>query len=179
MNAAASAPSFVILDDVEADRASLSRILLSLHPSASVRAAATWTRAREQMVESAPDILLLDFCLSDGEGLTVLHEVRDEWPRTRVVVITGAGSESVARQFLRAGAQDYLSKDDLTPLRLEHVVDQALEQLRLSDELRRAREAARGIRREATALLRTPGIPRDAVTRILEAARSVESPVGG
>ena len=56
------------------------------------------------------DILLTDLRLPDGDGLTVLREIRARNLPIAVVVITGAGSEQTAVAALKAGADDYLVK---------------------------------------------------------------------
>jgi DNA-binding NtrC family response regulator len=45
-----------------------------------------------------PDVLLLDLQLGDGYGLSVLPEVKQHWPGTRVVILTGHGSVEAAEQ---------------------------------------------------------------------------------
>ncbi len=54
------------------------------------------------------DIVLIDYNLGDGTGLDVLKSVPSE---TAAIFITGTGSEEIAVQAMRAGANDYLIKD--------------------------------------------------------------------
>jgi PAS domain S-box-containing protein len=55
------------------------------------------------------DIVLIDYMLGDGTALDVLKFIP---PDTPSIIVTGVGSEEIAVEALRAGANDYLIKDD-------------------------------------------------------------------
>ena len=63
-------------------------------------------------VESEPlDLVLTDLSLGDGAtGMDVLRHVKKHQPETPVVMITAYGSEHVARDAVRAGADGYVPK---------------------------------------------------------------------
>jgi YesN/AraC family two-component response regulator len=56
------------------------------------------------------DLMLLDHVLPGQSGLEVLQLTKRRWPWIPVVLLTAFGSEDLAVQALRAGAQDYLKK---------------------------------------------------------------------
>lgn len=58
------------------------------------------------------DIVLLDLSLPDGSGLDVLKEVRREFPRVRVLVISTHDPLQYGVRSIRAGAAGYVSKND-------------------------------------------------------------------
>ena len=73
------------------------------------------------------DVLILDYQLEDSRtGLDVLREVRERAYSVKVVMTTAHGSEKVAAEALRLGADDYLMKDgafaDLLPTVLRRVL---------------------------------------------------------
>jgi len=107
-----------------------------------VEHAATGEEALERMGTFRPEVIVLDFQLPDIDGLEVMQRIRREDNRSKVIFITGHGSEQVAVDAMKAGAYDYLSK----PIVLETlrvVVDKAVSEVRLTDELTyyRTREA--------------------------------------
>lgn len=69
------------------------------------------------------DIVLLDHQLPDMSGLAVLEALAGRPTAPAVVVITGQGSETLAAQALRLGAEDYLIKDASLPSLLPQVIE--------------------------------------------------------
>jgi len=77
-----------------------------------------------------PDLILLDVQMPGMSGFEVLAAIRQNHPNLPVIMITGFGSEDVATQALRLGADDYLTK----PLKVRNVcfrIQNALERARL------------------------------------------------
>jgi DNA-binding NtrC family response regulator len=68
--------------------------------------------ALEQIQRHPPDVVLLDLAMAGMDGMTVLAELHTLWPKcpTRVIVITAHGSNKVAIEAMRLGADDYLEK---------------------------------------------------------------------
>ncbi len=63
------------------------------------------------------DAVILDYQLPGADGLTLLAEIRSEYPDIPVLFMTGFGDLEIARRALEAGANEYLPKpfqpDDL------------------------------------------------------------------
>ena len=104
-----------------------------------------------------PDALVLDVNLPGLDGVSLLQTVRqrcaDRPPA--VVFLSGSGSERVAVEAMKAGAQDYLLKDGFSPERLRHSLRNAVEAVRLARELEERRlqaERAERAAREALAV---------------------------
>ena len=77
-----------------------------------------------------PDIVLLDVQMPGMTGFEVLAKIREGRPQLPVVMVTGHGSEDVAAEALRLGADDYIAK----PLRIRNLcfrVERTLEKARL------------------------------------------------
>ncbi len=82
----------------------------------------------ELVRKEQPDCILLDYHLHDGNGVEFLRSLSDIGG-TRVfpvVMLTGTGSESIAVEAMKAGAQDYLEKDRLNADLLHRTVDAAI-----------------------------------------------------
>lgn len=56
------------------------------------------------------DVVLLDVKMPGMDGLTVLHKIKQAWPLTEVVMLTGHASVEVAIRGMELGAFDYLMK---------------------------------------------------------------------
>ncbi|RMG94275.1 MAG: response regulator, partial [Candidatus Dadabacteria bacterium] len=64
--------------------------------------------------EEPADLVITDLKMPGISGLEVLRRVRERWPATEVVLITGYGTLDDAVEALRHGAYDFLLK----PVRL-------------------------------------------------------------
>jgi two-component system, NarL family, response regulator LiaR len=57
-----------------------------------------------------PDVVLLDLFLPDRDGISVLAEIRQVSPATRVVILTSSPDDAHLIAAIRAGASSYLLK---------------------------------------------------------------------
>jgi len=73
------------------------------------------------------DVILLDLSLPDSSGLETVLKFRQAIPEIPVVVITAIDDEDLALASIRAGVQDYLSKEDITIQQLIRAVRFAIE----------------------------------------------------
>jgi DNA-binding NarL/FixJ family response regulator len=67
--------------------------------------------ARDAVVESDPDIVLVDLDRDDGGGLELARDVLTLLPRAKVVVLTRSTGIAVVRRVLEEGFHGYLTKD--------------------------------------------------------------------
>ncbi|WP_457566685.1 sigma-54-dependent transcriptional regulator [Caldithrix abyssi] len=84
----------------------------------SVEQAQTLTEARSTVSAFAPDILLLDLKLPDGSGLDLLPEIREKFPQTTIILLSGYGSIPEVVTAIKQGAEDFLTK----PLDPDHLL---------------------------------------------------------
>ena len=75
-----------------------------------VAVAATLAEARTLCRDLAPAVVLTDYNLPDGTGLSLLDQVAENALPCKVVVITATGSPAVADEAIRRGAQRCLQK---------------------------------------------------------------------
>lgn len=104
------------------------------------------------------DVALVDFRLPDGDGLTLMAELREMMPGLPVIIVTAYSSIEAAVPAIKAGASDYIAKPfEVEALRFS--VRRALEEShmrrRLSAELsdRRAQFSIASIVGESPTLL--------------------------
>jgi DNA-binding NtrC family response regulator len=101
-------PRVLIVDDERAIRLSLSGLLEK--EGYDVVAAATYDEAIAA-IGGGVDLVLTDLALGKGGGgLEILREVKQQSQDTPVVMITAHGSEKVAVDAMKAGADDYVPK---------------------------------------------------------------------
>src|SRR5262245_18975337 len=95
----------------------------------------------DQIGKREVDVVLLDLHLPDSHGLETVARVRDLDASVPIVVFTMAGDEETAMGALRAGAQDYLVKDELgMGPALPRAIRYASERKRIGDEKRQFHE---------------------------------------
>ena len=104
----ATAATILVVDD-EPDLRTLYELTL-LREGYRVETAANLQQAREQLEICVFDALITDMRLPDGQGLELLHLLRDQQRNERCIVITAYGSAENAVDALRSGAFDYLTK---------------------------------------------------------------------
>jgi len=98
----------LIIDDEKVVRLSLLRSLEDTDCEA--REAEDGTRALQVMEQQAFDVILLDLRMPDLDGMDVLKTIKQRWPDSEVVVITGYPTIESAKEAVRLGAHNYLAK---------------------------------------------------------------------
>jgi DNA-binding NtrC family response regulator len=89
--------------------------------------------ALERLGGFAYDGLVVDLRLPDGDGMDVLRQAIDRYPRIRCVVITGYGGVEDAVTALKLGAIDFLIKP-FQLVQLEQILQVAINERRLEAE---------------------------------------------
>ncbi len=127
----------------------------------------------QAIAEQAPDLLLLDLQLPDMHGHEILEQLQAAGAQFPRVVITAHGSVESAVEAMRLGAVDFLEKP-FTCERLGVTVDNVLDRLRLSEEVRLIREQ---IERDGYAGFVGRSLPMQVVYRIIDSAASSRASV--
>ncbi len=106
--------------------------------------------------KSAYDVVLLDYMMPELTGLNVLQWMHEQKNETPVVMLTAAGSETVAVEAMKLGAYDYVRKEHIDIRKLAIVIQATHErhQFRISKELEIEREREMRLNHEATEKVR-------------------------
>jgi len=112
---------------------------------AGIRFTARCVATREgfvrELIEFGPDVILSDFSLPSFDGMTALRLARAAAPAVPFIVVTGSINEETAVGCMRAGAADYLLKNNLA--RIGPAIEAALERERARAHQRHAEDALR------------------------------------
>ena len=89
-----------------------------------------------QTLENDEEIecVFLDYRLPDGDGLSLIQQIRGRFSKLPLVVLTAQEDHQVAVDLMKAGAIDYLSKDTITPENLSQSLHRAIRVYRAEKE---------------------------------------------
>ena len=126
----------LLVDDSPEDREFYRRLLRAdtVHEYSFVEAD-TGEEGLARFADEAPDCVLLDYRLPDLDGLEFLERLGVANPP--VIVLTAQGSERIAVEAMKRGAQDYLPKDDLRAEPLIRAIALTVERGQLREALER------------------------------------------
>lgn len=110
MSEAAAPIRVLVVDDHEVLASSLAHVLDAEPDMVSVGIAGTLERAKAMIRTAAPDVLLLDHRLPDGEGVAAVGELRALRPGVRIVVLTASAADHVLVAAIEAGVSGFVSK---------------------------------------------------------------------
>ena len=136
----------LLVDDHEVVRLGF-RALLERHPQFEVIAEASTAReALERVKQYAPDVVVMDIRLPGGSGIEACEEITENYPHSKVIMLTSYAEDEMLFSAIRAGAAGYVLKqiggEDLVKAieavgRGEALLDPAVTQ-RIFQEVRKA-----------------------------------------
>lgn len=107
---------------------------ISLNPDYSVK---TFTEvgAFTASLNQKPDIVTIDYMLPGSSGGTLVQQVKDLSPETKIIIISGQQDIQVAIDLFKKGAHDYIMKDKDTQQRLWMSIQNIRETISLKKEV--------------------------------------------
>jgi len=102
---------FLIADDHANVRRGLREILLDAFSDAHFLEASNGDEVLAQLIDSQPDVLLLDINMPGRSGFEVLKEVKQIYAELPVVMVSVQSESQYALRCLRAGACEYVNKN--------------------------------------------------------------------
>ena len=129
----------LVVDDEEVVRLCLDRTLSSAY--CEVETVPSGNDALELLEGRAFDVVLLDLRMPGLHGMEVLRAIKQKWPRSEVIILTGYAAVDSAKEAVALGAYDYLAKP-VGPEEIINVATAAIQHkkwaLRPDPEVRRA-----------------------------------------
>ena len=111
----------MIVDDHAVIRTGL-RMLIEQDQSMKVVAmVGSSAEALEQALNDRPDIIILDLVLGEEDGLSLLPELREKVPESRVLILTGVQNPDSHRKAIRLGAMGIVLKEHAADLLLKAI----------------------------------------------------------
>jgi signal transduction histidine kinase len=107
MTVSTDLPQILVIDDEMGPRESL-RMLLK--PHYQVHTADCVEEGIKLLKENQPDTIVMDIRMPGITGIEGLRQIREIDPNLSVIMLTGFGALETAKEALRLGASDYISK---------------------------------------------------------------------
>jgi CheY-like chemotaxis protein len=115
------------VEDNVADRLLAARFLGTMKEyNFTLVRAATEVTAISELTKGGIEFVILDYRLPLGDGLGCLRKLRELDPAVPIIVISGVVTPEIQAACMQAGADDYLSKQDLTAEKLSACVRRAM-----------------------------------------------------
>lgn len=104
-------PRILIVDDHSLIREGLKQVLRDEPEMEVVAEAADGQNVMEVVRQEKADVVLLDISLPGRNGLEILKDVRHEYPKLPVLMLSMHPEERFALRALKAGASGYVTKE--------------------------------------------------------------------
>src|SRR5881275_1539934 len=127
MTAGTELPNILVIDDEIGPRESL-RMLLK--PNYRVHTADCVEAGIKLLKEKNPDTIVMDIRMPGVSGIEGLRQIREIDPHLSVIMLTGFGALDTAKEALRLGANDYISKP-FDAHEMQQVIDRNVERTRV------------------------------------------------
>lgn len=103
-------PRVVIADDHPLFRSALAHAVARVWPEAAVIEASSAAEARAALQEGGAESLLLDLHMADSSGLSVLMDLRQDYPALPIVIVSASEEPRVAAAAAQLGAAGFIPK---------------------------------------------------------------------
>jgi DNA-binding NarL/FixJ family response regulator len=101
----------VVIDDHDVLASGLAHVMRSEPDLECVGVANTLADGRRLVTDNAPDVLLLDQGMPDGDGVSAIPELLALQPGVRIVVLTANATDSILVRAIENGAAGFVAKN--------------------------------------------------------------------
>ena len=103
----------LIVDDHSPLRQIMRDFLQSAFPDCNFREAADGASALEACNAYRPNLVLMDVCLPDANGIELTARLKTLYPEMQIIVISYMNAKVYVQRALAAGARAYILKDHM------------------------------------------------------------------
>lgn len=100
----------IIADDHPLFRSALAHAVGRVWPDAAIIEASSAAEARAALAEGVAEALLLDLHMADSSGLSVLMDLRQDYPALPIVIVSASEEARVAAAAAQLGAAGFIPK---------------------------------------------------------------------
>jgi len=121
----------LVVDDEKNIRLTMSQSLEPL--DIPVQTAVNGEEALRKLRETPFGLVFLDLKMPGIDGMEVLRQIKDDWPKIRVIIITAHGTIESAVEAMKLGAVDFIQKP-FSPVEIRDLANQVLQRETLDEE---------------------------------------------
>lgn len=111
----------IIEDDLTA-RQYLTELILTSAQCTLAGTAQDGVSAKELIARKEVDVYLVDLMLPDIDGVEIIKFIKENNPKTNILVLTSAGDADHVYRSLQAGATGYLLKESMGKMLIDEIV---------------------------------------------------------
>lgn len=120
--------SILVIEDNEGDFFLLKEVLESGDLKVGeIINVSNFKQLREKAASLSPSLIFLDLVMPDSYGLPALAEIKELFPASPVIIISGLSDLQLALDALQKGAQDYLVKGEFDDTMLNRSIQYSIE----------------------------------------------------
>jgi len=102
--------TFVIVDDAIFMRTLLRKVIEQVDGYTVIAEASNGIEAIEAARKYKPDIMTLDITMPEMDGIVALPKIVEASPRTKIIVVSAMGQQSMVIDAIKMGAKDFIVK---------------------------------------------------------------------
>lgn len=103
----------LIIEDHDNLRSSLNSWLLELFNGIEIYSAATGEEGLTLAYSVNPDIILIDICLPDIDGIEITRQIKGRNYETNIIVLTSSDGLNYKEESYKAGADGFINKREM------------------------------------------------------------------